>query len=368
MKKLLILINLVLVLISCSNGTKNENGKNLTPLQKYENAVSKFKNKEVFNYKLLNDSLREIYDDEYRTKVSERKNEIRFIERRDSLKNLGEYMFQSWWDLMDEAGAIRDEVEEKYYPPILFKSYADFNPVKALVSTTWVYPTKENPIGEIKFRSDGSFVHTTDRGYPILATYPLPGSEERTRHPLYGGFQRETWGDWEVDAEGKITLTYSMENAKDWGWIYEKPDEYENFTPKEFSHVLEFDKVRHKDGYWTPNPLRLDNNELFDFSFSYSVAGYPFAFYESTEKKRYNPVFENLKGFWVVTEEENLYFPDWSGMVYNHFENLGKTIFLFNRNAKDYFTGTFMENSTGKRYAFGVRVNKSGDIIDVTVQ
>ena len=84
--KIVGLITIGLVLVSCSNGTKNE--KNPTPLQKYENAVSKLKNEEVFNYKLLNDSLREIYDDEYRTKESERIDEMGLNEWADSLIKL----------------------------------------------------------------------------------------------------------------------------------------------------------------------------------------------------------------------------------------------------------------------------------------
>ena len=387
--KIVGLITIGLVLVSCSNETKNK--KNPTPLQKYENAVSKLKNEEVFNYKLLNDSLREIYDNEYRTKESERIDEMGLNEWADSLIKLDQFNehSESYFDYMDEVEAISDEVQEKYYPPILFESYADFNPVKALASTTWVYPTKENPIGEIKFHSDGSFEHITDLGYPILATYPIPGSEEIILHPSYGGFQRETWGNWEVDLEGNITLTYSIEDAEDWGWIYELEDEYgRSSTPKEFVQTLNFDEVRHKDGYMTPVPIKLETPYgLATYNTRFPQSNRSF-FYESTHEEWLEKLYRtremvdlygsqwvrenvdlDINGFHVVTEEENLYFPDWSGMVYNHIENLGKTItFWDGRTGKNLYKGIFLNHSTGTTHAFGVWVDRNGNIIKVEVK
>jgi hypothetical protein len=416
MKKLLILINLGLVLISCSNGTKNE--KNLTPLQKYENAVSEAVNEKGYNnWRILNDSLLEIRHEKYKKELDENPKRSSLLKRKQRISDTLAYMQQKtrqkhfeatgkyilgntseaskalhlkMVDMMDKIEAIEYEIWRKYYPKVPFHLWAGFNPVNALVSNTWVYPKKEIPTGEIKFHPDGSFEHITDLGYPILATYPIPGSEERTRHPLYGGFQRETWGNWEVDLEGNITLTYSIEDAEDWGWVYEKVDRVfeKKYTPGEdyFVHDLSFENKRHKDGHRGKNQYKLSSGDpAFQGQEKLDVQEVTnnsrrnrFKFYwanrsEATRMMNIygsylDAFFKNDLGFFAVTEEENPYFPDWSGMVSNHFENLGKTIILFNRDAKDYFTGPFMENSTGKRYAFGVRVNKSGEIIDVTVQ
>lgn len=69
-----------------------------------------------------------------------------------------------------------------------------------------------------------------------------------------------------------------------------------------------------------------------------------------------------------VTEEREVHFPDYSGVVQRHFQNMGASIILINRIAKDRYNGILMVHATGRRLAFGATVNEWGDIIQDEVR
>ena len=112
------------------------------------------------------------------------------------------------------------------------------------------------------------------------------------------------------------------------------------------------------------NTLRekLTNGLFYSFFFSLVLIMYFFTDYEGNSTTQSSTTQS-------VTEEENQHFPDYSNMVYNHIESTGKTITFWNgRTGKNLYKGIFLNRSTGTTHAFGVWVDRNGNIIKVEVR
>ena len=90
--------------------------------------------------------------------------------------------------------------------------------------------------------------------------------------------------------------------------------------------------------------------------------------YFFTDYGRLSPTQSSTTQSSNVTEEREVRFPDYSGAVQRHFQNMGASIILINRISKDRYNGILMVHATGRRLAFGATVNEWGDIIQDEVR
>ena len=79
--------------------------------------------------------------------------------------------------------------------------------------------------------------------------------------------------------------------------------------------------------------------------------------------------YKRTPGCPFISDDPNMPFPDYSNEVYRHIESLGKTItFWDGRTGKDLYKGIFLNHSTGTTHAFGVWVDRNGNITNVEVK